>query len=161
MPVRAATTQALLAVLCLAGGGCGPAMVEGSLSALLDLHYERVWVDTSSEEVGVRFGMPHGAGEDTVLRVTAKLDGAELFANIKFDLAEKISTGAQRGTVSRDVQGDSTKSFPPILVGTFHLRDLPGESGTSVRGDFNVRFEDCIQFACGYTAYATFTGKVP
>jgi hypothetical protein len=152
---------ALAAALCLALPACGPPFVEGSLSTLLDLHYKNVFVETSPAEVAVRFSMPRGQGDDTVLRVSAKLDGTQLFANIEFDLAETISDGTQRGTVSRQVVNDPHQTFPSIKIGKLVLVDLPGDVGSKVRGNFDVRFDDCIQFACGYTAFATFTGEVP
>jgi hypothetical protein len=149
------------AALCFALSACGSPFVEGSLSTLIDLHYRNVFVEASSTEVAVRFSMPHGQGDDTVLRVSAKLDGATLFANNEFDLAETISDGSQRGTVSRQVVNDPHQTFPAILIGKLVLVDLPGDVGSKVRGNFDVRFVDCIQFACGYTAFATFQGEVP
>ena len=64
--------------------------------------------------------------------------------------------------VSADIlRPDPTKTFPDIKAGTFLLRNVPGEPGSSVRGHFDVIFENCIEFACGYTAFADYTGVVP
>ncbi len=160
MSLRPLLIAALLAVGSGAAG-CGPPFVEGSLGSLLDLHFDNVWIESSSAEVGVRFAKDRNEGEDTILRVTAKLDGTELVPNILFDLAEEISDGSQRGTVSRNVVLDPDRTFPPIKRGTLLLRDVPGEAGSRVRGQFDVLFENGIEFASGHTVFATFQGRVP
>jgi hypothetical protein len=151
----------LLAWLGFVLGGCSPDYVEGSLSVLLDMHYKTVYVEQSASDVALVFSEPRGTGEDTVLRVSAKLDGVTLFPNIAFNLAEKISDGTQRGAVSRNVLNEPEKTFPAIREGTLHLIDVPGKTGSKVGGDFNLIFDNCTDFACGYTAYAYFTGQVP
>ena len=166
MPVASASRWPGLAGLGLVWvlmSGCAPDFVEGSLGSLIDLHFDKTWIDNSSDEVGVRFSKSRGtnAGEDTVFQVTVRLDGVQLVENIEFDLTETISGGSQRGTVSRNVLNDPVQTFPAIKEGVFRLRDVPGASGSKVRGHFDLIFDNCIEFACGYTAFADFTGTVP
>lgn len=172
MPVIQRAAQAglrlsTLGLLLASASGCADPFVEGSLGSILDLHYDQVFVDTSADEVGVRFVQQHGAGtaagEDTVLRVTAWRTGIALFPNIDFDLAELISGSTQRGTVSRSVTDDPRRTFPPIKVGELLLRDVPDptNSGMRIRGSFHVLFENGTEYASGHTVFANFEGRVP
>ncbi|MFN0063846.1 MAG: hypothetical protein ACKVPX_15175 [Myxococcaceae bacterium] len=141
--------------------GCSPSYVEGSLSRIMDLGFEKVWVSSNPDEVVVRFAKPLGDGEDTVFQLTVRLEGVALFSNIQFDLAEILPSGSQRGEVTRNVLDDTRRRFPPILVGTLLLWDVPLEPFQRVSGRFDVRFENGIEFASGHTAFATFQGTVP
>jgi hypothetical protein len=156
---RLVPPSSLMAVA-LAVSGCAQ-HVEGSLSQLMDLTYEQVYVSTNPDEVVVRFVKPRGEGEDTVLQVLVRLEGVVLFENIEFDLSEILPSGSQRGEITRNVLDDTRRNFPPIFVGTLLLRNIPIEQFQRVRGHFDARFENGIEFANGHTVYATFQGTVP
>jgi hypothetical protein len=59
------------------------------------------------------------------------------------------------------VANDPRTTFPTLQIGTLRLDStpIPG-SGDSVTGAFNVTFALCPDFACGYTAYASFSAQV-
>ena len=54
---------------------CGPTKVEGSLQEILDLTYQDIKLGFAGDQVAVRWTRPRGAGQDTVLEVSEKLDG--------------------------------------------------------------------------------------
>jgi len=151
---------------------CGPQQVQGSLSALLDLQYNTVQlaytggsVDggvMTNGQVAVRFLQTSGKTENAVLVVTEDLDGLEVKPGGAVDLTLVPPSGVgQRGVVTRDVANDPRKTFPPLQRGSMKLNatPIPG-SGESVGGAFNVTFALCGDFACGYTAFASFTAQV-
>jgi len=163
-----------LAVLTCALGliGCGPQQVQGSLSALLDLQYDTVQIAytggsvdggaMANGQVAVRFLQTSGKTENAVLVVTEDIDGLEVKPGGAVDLTLVPPSGVgQRGVVTRDVANDPRKTFPPLQRGSMKLNStpIPG-SGESVGGAFNVTFALCGEFACGYTAFASFTARV-
>jgi hypothetical protein len=160
-------TTCTAALLC-----CGPQKIQGSLSTLLNLDYSSVQVAytggsvdggvMTNGQVAVSFLEPSGKSENAVLIVTEDLTGLQVKPNGAVDLTLVPPSGVgQRGVVTRDVAGDPRKTFPPLQIGSMKLNStpIPG-SGDSVSGAFNVTFALCADFACGYTAYASFSGKV-
>src|SRR5688572_8177287 len=106
MPLNRSLAAVALLPVALASMGCSPRTVEGSLTALMDLTYDQAYVESANDEVSVRFAQKRGEGEDTVLRVTVRRAGIELFPDIEFDMAEILPGGGSRGIVSRNVLDD-------------------------------------------------------
>jgi hypothetical protein len=156
-----------VALLC-----CGPQQIQGSLSTLLNLQYSSVQVAytggsvdgglMTDGQVAVSFLQPSGKSQNAVLIVTEDLSGLEVKPGGKVDLTLVPPSGVgQRGVVTRDVAGDPRTTFPAIQIGSMTLNSTPVPgSNDSVSGAFNVTFALCADFACGYTAYASFSGKV-
>ncbi|HEX8697334.1 MAG TPA: hypothetical protein VF815_00725, partial [Myxococcaceae bacterium] len=91
--------RGVLCVLFLLGAltGCGDDQrLEGSLtSLLLSIEYQSVDVRSTEEEVAVRFikkngDNEEGGGEDTILKVTARLDDVVFTPGEPLDLAELL-----------------------------------------------------------------------
>lgn len=159
-------TRKAIALAWLGGAlGCGtrdlPYRLEGSLSVLIDLRYQKTYLDLSPEELAVRFVTPQGEGEDTVLKVTASLLGAAVEAEDPIDLAEDTPEGKQRGVVSRNVLADeSNRSFPRLERGRLVFLRAP-VSGSKVPGEVSVTFANGNQLASGRTLYGSFQAEVP
>lgn len=155
-----------LALLC-----CGPQQIQGSLSTLLNLQYHSVQlaytggsVDggvMANGQVAVSFLEPSGKSNNAVLIVTEDLTALQVKPGGSVDLTQVPPSGGQRGVVTRDVANDPRKTFPTLQIGRMQLSStpIPG-SGDSVSGSFNVTFSLCADFACGYTAYDSFSAKV-
>jgi hypothetical protein len=161
-----------LATCALALVCCGPQEVQGSLSTLLNLKYNSVQVAytggsvdggvMANGQVAVSFLESSGSSNNAVLVVTEDLSGLQVKPGGSVDLTLVPPSGVgQRGVVTRDVANDPRKTFPPLQVGKMHLNStpIPGSRET-VTGSFNVTFALCPDFACGYTAYASFSGQV-
>ncbi len=149
---------------------CGPKQVQGSLSTLLNLDYSSVQVAYTGGsvdgglmkdgQVAVSFLEPSGPSQNAVLVVTEDLTGLQVKPTGAVNLTQLLGT-SQRGVVTRDVANDPRKTFPALAIGTMQLdaTPVPG-SRASVSGSFHVTFALCPDFACGYTAFASFTGQV-
>lgn len=140
--------------LMVACGGCSPQGLEGSLTEIMDLHYRQAEVASTPAQLVVRFARPLGGGEDIVLQVTANLSGAAP-GPTRYDLAETISPGTQRGILSRNVFNDPRQTFPAIARGSLQVKGTLA-TGQSVSGDFSVTFVECTSFACGRTVFGNF-----
>ena len=141
---------------------CGPTQVQGSLSTVLDLHYDQSTLEIQGGQVATSFLRSRGpdAGYDLVLKVGAALDGGTTLApNEVLNLADVLSNGGQRGQFSRNVLNDPYQVFPPIDRGEFFISQKP-TVGTLVNGYFTVTFTDGIDISSGRTAYANFQAKV-
>jgi hypothetical protein len=149
---------------------CGPKQVQGSLSTLLNLDYNSVQVAYTggsvdggvmkNGQVAVSFLEPSGKSQNAVLVVTEDLSGLQVAPTGKVDLAQALGNG-QRGVVTRDVTNDPRTTFPALQIGTMELNGTPVPgSGASLSGSFNVTFALCADFACGYTAFASFSAQV-
>jgi hypothetical protein len=161
-----------LAVCAVALVGCGSQEIQGSLSTLLNLQYDTAQVAytggsvdggvMTEGQVAVSFLQTSGKSQNAVLIVTEDLTGLEVLPRGEVDLTEVPPTGiGQRGVVTRDVANDPRTTFPLLQIGRLELDDtpIPG-SGDSVRGNFNVTFVLCADFACGFTAFASFKAQV-
>ena len=156
---------AALALVC-----CGPQQIQGSLSTLLNLQYKSVQlvytggsVDggvMSNGQVAVSFLEPSGKSTNAVLIVTEDLTDLQVKPGGSVDLTQMLGT-LQRGVVTRDVANDPRKTFPTLQIGRMQLSStpIPGSRAT-VNGSFNVTFSLCADFACGYTAYDSFSAQV-
>lgn len=150
--------------------GCGEDMqLEGSLtSLLLSIRYQAVDVRSSDEEIAVRFIKKNSeneeeGGEDTILRVSARLDKLVFTPGKPINLAELLGDeldDPQRGTVSRSVYKEPTRDFPRIARGTLTL-DAPLTPQTTVPGNFHVTFVTGTDVYSGRTVFGTFEATVP
>jgi len=152
--VRAAT--ALIAATC---AGCAGSSLEGSLGAVIDLRFETVTASQTDEAVTVKYLRAQGAGQDVVLQVTARLAGKVLSPNVSFDLAEEISPGVQRGTISRNVLNDPRTTFPMLKRGSLHFSSAFA-TGQKANGDFSATFADGTDAASGRTVFGDFGATV-
>jgi len=148
-------TKATIAFpLLIACAACGRQQVEGSLTEIMDLHYQQAAVASTPAQLVARFTRPQGAGEDIVLQITANLAGLAPGTS-RFDLAETMPDNTQRGVVSRNVLNDPRTTFPAIARGALNLSGTLA-TGQRVSGSFSVTFVEGIQFASGRTAFASF-----
>ena len=153
---RAATV--LLATVFLA---CSPGpRVEGSVAELLDLTYEQAEARLSPEELSVRFTTQQGSGENTVLKVTARLKDHTFVSGTPIDLAETLVDGGQRGSVDRSVLDEPPRPFPAIARGSLLVRGTP-TPGARVTGEFNVTFVNGTDVYSGRTLFGRFEATAP
>jgi hypothetical protein len=158
---------------------CGPTKVEGSLQEILDLTYQDIKLGFAGDQIAVRWTRPRGAGLDTVLEVSEKLDGLTVRTGDLVNLAEPLPDFAladagmpdggllpdggvfdqQRGVVTRDVFNDPRKTFPLISDGFMVLYDVPRDGGV-VNGSFSITFQRCVEFGCGRTLFGDFKATV-
>lgn len=144
----------LLSVLLLAA--CGPAPLSGSLREVLDLSYDAAELRWTADELAVAFVREGG---DVVLQVTAALVSLDTVPNVPINLAEKLSTTQQRGTLSRSVRNDTTTSFPPLERGTLRVDGTP-VTGQRVSGTFNATFVQGAVEPFGRTVSGSFDALV-
>lgn len=161
---------ALIALFGAALSGCGgkganaPArfQLEGSLSVVMDLGWDSAELDTTSDEIAVRFIRKRGTTTDTPLKIVWAQAGQELNTPSTIDLAEARpdDPNRPRTVVTRNVLDDKRTVFPLIVRGklSFLTKIVPN---SSVKGQFNITFENGIDFANGRTIYGPFTAKVP
>lgn len=157
-----AIVVALCALAC-GGNGKPPSakyVLDGSLTELMDLGYDEVVLTETPEDISVRFVRKVGASEESVLKVSMALLDLVWAPGTEVDLTEVLSTGAQRGVISRNVTNDPRTLFPDLQRGTLLLRSLPMQ-GQKTRGEFRVTFINGIQPACGHTAYGSFEASNP
>lgn len=158
---------------------CGQTKVEGSLQEILDLTYQDIKLGFAGDQIAVRWTRPRGAGQDTVLEVSEKLDGLTVRTGDLVNLAEPLPDFAlgdagmpdggllpdggvfdqQRGVVTRDVFNDPRKTFPLISDGFMVLYDVPRDGGV-VTGSLSVTFQRCVDFGCGRTVFGDFKATV-
>ena len=170
-PITAAVVGVALA--------CGPTKVEGSLQEIIDLTYQDIKLGFAGNRIAVRWTRPRGAGLDTVLEVSEKLDGLTVRTGDLVNLAEPLPDFAlgdagmpdggllpdggvfdqQRGVVTRDVFNDPRKAFPLISDGFMVLYEVPRDGGV-VSGSFSVTFQRCVDFGCGRTVFGDFKAMV-
>ncbi len=165
--MNGAATIALVGVL-LSGCGTGSGdpralyQLEGSLSVVMDLGWDECFIDTTSDEIAVRFVRKRKTATDTPLKIVWAQAGQVLNTPSTVDLAEPRPDDAnrQRGTITRTVLDDNRSVFPLMVRGklTFFEQIRPD---AFVKGQFNVTFENGIDFANGRTIYGPFTAKVP
>lgn len=142
--------------------GCGQQSLEGSLTAVLNLDYDLVYLERSDVDFAIRFAKKQGTGENTPLKVTVALLEGELDPpKLEWDLAERMPNGAQRGIISRNVLDEAPVTFPDILRGKLKLSSAPTERGQSTAAELNFTFVNGIQPANGRTVFGNFTAKVP
>jgi hypothetical protein len=154
---------ALLLTGLLTGCGASDRRLEGSITPLLDLSYEAIEAMGDEDEVSVRFYSIQGAGQDTILKVTARLDDLQLTPGTPLDLAQLLGKeldSPQRGTVSRSVLNEPQRDFPRIARGTLTF-DKPLTPSTVVPGNFHVTFVTGTDVYSGRTVFGRFEATVP
>ncbi len=162
MRTATCTLAALLFVAC-GGDGKPPApkhQLDGSLLELMDLGYDEVVLTETVDDISIRFVRKLGASEETVFKVSMALLDLMWVAGKPVDLTETLSTGAQRGVMSRNVTNDPRTMFPLLARGTLTLNSIPMQNQRT-RGDFRVTFINGIEPACGHTAYGSFEANNP
>lgn len=157
-------TVGLLLSGCTGGGSVAPAkfQLEGSLSVVMDLGWDECVLDTTSDEIAVRFVRKRGATMDTSLKVVWAQAGQVFNTPSTIDLAEARpdDPNRQRSIVTRNVLDDKRSVFPKVIRGKMSFFDQI-RPDTSVKGQLNLTFENGIEFANGRTVYGPFTAKVP
>jgi hypothetical protein len=147
--------------------GCEEPHLEGSIAPLLDLHYESARAVIDEDEVSVAFLTEQGSGENTVLKVSARLDRIQVTPGTAIDLAELLGTDEddpQRGTVSRSVLDEPARDFPRILIGgltftkAFNVDTPPC---AKVPGSFHATFVNGTDVYSGRTVFGDFDATVP
>lgn len=162
-----ALTLTLAALLAGCGGnGSVPKArfeLEGSLSVVMDLGWDECVLDTTSpDEIAVRFVRIRGATMDTPLKIVWAQAGQVLNTPATIDLAEMRpdDPNRQRSIVTRNVLDDKRSVFPLLVRGKMSFFDQIRPDST-VKGQFNITFENGIDFANGRTVFGPFTAKVP
>jgi len=146
----------------MTGCGQGPHL-EGSVTPLLDLKYETAQALADEDEASVRFLTVQGAGENTILKVAARLDDLQLTPGVELDLAELLGDGPdapQRGAISRSVLDEPTREFPRILRGGLTF-EKPLTPAALVPGEFHVTFVNGTDVYSGRTIFGRFEATVP
>jgi hypothetical protein len=160
--VRARLLQALLLTGLLTGCGEGP-HIEGSLTPLLNLRYDKSEAVADANEASVRFFTQQEEGENTILKVTARLDSLEFKPGQEVNLAELLGAAEdspQRGSVSRSVLKEPERDFPRIFIGGLTFDKAP-DPGATVPGSFHVTFVNGTHVYSGRTLFGRFEATVP
>lgn len=160
--MRARILPALSLLGLMTACGQGPHL-EGSVTALLDLRYDTAEAQVNEEEASVRFLTAQGAGENTILKVAARLDDLTLTPGTKIDLAEVLGDtpdSPQRGAVSRSVLDEPQREFPRLLRGGLTF-DQALNPQSKVTGEFHVTFVNGTDVYSGRTIFGRFEATVP
>ncbi|PTL81947.1 hypothetical protein [Vitiosangium sp. GDMCC 1.1324] len=158
-----ARVKVLPLALVTALSSCAPhKTLEGSVTERLDLSFERVEALASKTEVSVSFLRPQGAGQDTILKVAARLEGVSLEPRTAIDLAQRVggAEGPQRGAVSRSVLEEPVRAFPEIARGEL-VFDGYLDSGKTVTGELHITFVNGTDVYSGRTIFGRFEATVP
>ncbi|WP_426749312.1 hypothetical protein [Myxococcus sp. Y35] len=162
-PSRASWSGAVLAAaLCACGGEGG--RLEGSVTSLLDLRYDRAEAQLAEGELSVSFLTQQGTGTNTVLKVSAQVEDMlpEGYTGyLDVDLAEVLANGAQRGAVGRNVLDEPARTFPALRVGGLEVKALPSQQGQRISGEFHVTFVNGTHPYSGRTIFGSFEATVP
>ncbi len=162
-PARAPWLGAVLAaVLCACGDEGG--RLEGSVTSLLDLRYDRAEAQLSEGELAVSFLTQQGTGTNIVLKVSARV--ADMLPEgytgpLDVDLAEVLATGAQRGAVGRNVLDEPARTFPALRLGGLKVKALPGQQRQRISGELHVTFVNGTHPYSGRTIFGSFEATVP
>lgn len=142
--------------------GCGhhTSQLQGSLSEVLPLTYKNADLVFDDQSVSVRFLLPKGLAQNVVLAVGADTEELDRGTALTVDLTQASPSGGERGTVTRDVEGDPRHDFPSIARGELKFSQ-PIAKGKTLAGSFHVTFEDGAQFASGRTVFGDFEATVP
>ena len=160
--MRARILPALSLLGLMTACGQGPHL-EGSVTSLLDLRYDTAEAQVNEGEASVRFLTAQGAGENTILKVAARLDDLTLTPGAKIDLAEVLGDtpdSPQRGAVSRSVLDEPQREFPRLLRGGLTF-DQALNPQSKVTGEFHVTFVNGTDVYSGRTIFGRFEATVP
>lgn len=159
--VSAVALCAALVALCACGAEGGE--LEGSVSTLVDLRYQRVEAQWSPGELSINFVTPQGTGVNTILKVSAQVGDMipEGYTGpLVIDLAQALEGGAQRGAIGRSVLDEPARTFPPLARGTLTVDGTPVEPGSRISGDFHVTFVNGTNVYSGRTIFGSFEATV-
>jgi hypothetical protein len=164
-PPRMAARAFVLGAALLASSGCSSegGELEGSVSPLVDLRYERVEAQWSPGELAINFVTPQGSGVNTKLKVSAFVGDMipEGYTGpLTIDLAEVLEGGAQRGTIGRSVLDEPARAFPQLEVGKLIVDGTPVTAGSRITGDFHVTFVNGTDVFSGRTIFGSFEATV-
>lgn len=151
----ALVSAALLSAACNQGPH-----VEGSVAELLDLTYEHAEARLSQDELSVSFLTAQGTGENTIIKVTARLQDLTFVPGTPIDLAQALENGGQRGAVGRSVLDEPARTFPAIARGSLLVHGTP-TPGATVTGEFNVTFVNGTDVYSGRTLFGRFEATAP
>jgi hypothetical protein len=134
-----------LAVIVFAACGQGaPEQLDGSLTAVVDVTYDRATLEARDGFITLRFQQKRGTAEDTVLKVGVIIDGKVPNHSIQYDLAEMMAGGGQRGAATRNVLADPDHTvFPPLSRGSIRV-DGDLTTDTHVRGEVSLTFVQLV-----------------
>ncbi len=158
---RVLALSAALAALC----ACAPegGELEGSVSPLLDLRYQRAEAQWSPGELAINFVTPQGSGLNTQLKVSARVGDMipeGYTGGLKIDLAQVLEGGAQRGAIGRSVLDEPVRTFPQLARGTLTVDGTPTLPGSRITGDFHVTFVNGTDIYSGRTIFGSFEATV-
>jgi len=165
LPRRAPARALVLGAMLLASSGCSSegGALEGSVTPLLDLRYERVEAQWSPGELAISFVTPQGSGINTQLKVSATVGDMipeGYVGPLQINLAEVLKGGAQRGTLGRSVLEEPARTFPPLEVGRLNVDGTPVTAGSRITGDFHVTFVNGTHVFSGRTIFGSFEATV-
>ncbi len=159
---RAVALCAALAALgaCEREGG----ELEGSVSEVVDLRYQRAEAQWAPGELSINFVSPQGTGINTILKVSAQVGDMipEGYTGpLVIDLAEVLEGGAQRGAIGRSVLDEPVRTFPQLARGTLTVDSTAVDPGSRITGDFHVTFVNGTNVYSGRTIFGSFEATVP
>ena len=165
IPRRAPARALVLGAMLLASSGCSSegGELEGSVSPLLDLRYERVEAQWSPGELAISFVTAQGSGINTQLKVSATVGDMipeGYVGPLQINLAEVLKGGAQRGALGRSVLEEPARTFPPLQVGRLNVDGTPVTAGSRITGDFHVTFVNGTHVFSGRTIFGSFEATV-
>ncbi|RKH16578.1 hypothetical protein D7Y13_12000 [Corallococcus praedator] len=157
------------ALFALAAAACGDGeggALEGSVTPLLDLRYQRAEARLAEGSLAVSFVETQGTGQDVVLKVSARVadmlpEDPEYAGSLDIDLAEPLEDGSQRGSVDRSVLDEPVRPFPLLARGNLFVKSLPKTPGDRVSGEFNVTFVNGTDVYSGRTIFGRFEATAP
>jgi hypothetical protein len=148
----------LPALLFTACGGLAP--LDGSLTAVCDVSYTRSTLEVVPNGLALRFLRARGAAEDTVLKVFVTVEGETPAAPTRWDLAEAMASGGQRGSATRNVLDEpQNTSFPALSRGSFRIEQGLTQA-TRVTGEVSLTFVTGNVLGSGRAVFGPFDAEV-
>lgn len=158
--MRTLVLVSVVVFACSACGPQGPQPLDGSLTAVLDVSYDRATLVATTGYVTLRFLQKRGEAEDTVLRVGVITDGAIPDHPVQYDLAEEMSMGGQRGTAGRNVLAEpENTTFPRLSRGLFRV-DGDLTKAAVVKGEVSLTFVQGNVLGSGRAVFGPFEAEV-
>jgi hypothetical protein len=164
--------SALMLLTCQGGDGKGSRLrLEGSLSQVMNVGFDSARIFVSPKDVALEFirqrrvdGLdgsvvdPTGVNEDTTLSIAFPWTGGRISGGTRIDL-NPTDGGTTQGVCTRNVFGDPRRTFPTVVRGSIFFGGSL-EPGSTVRGDFNVTFDNGVEAASGRTAFSSYEATV-
>jgi hypothetical protein len=150
----------LLFAAVLLAGCAAQNSLEGSLSDQVSLEFTSVRIERGEHEVAVAYlDSVSTAGDDTVMKIVANIDGVDLSKGGEVDLNATVTDGSKRGSITRAVHDDSRREFPALVRGKLSFDSNP-KVGAENSGSFSLLFDQGGQLGAGRTAFGDFAGNV-